>query len=44
MRKPRNSPVLKFLRKITDIEDFKLEDFELENYTCEPPMWLEMVV
>jgi len=35
-RKPRNLPVLKIKRRVTDIFDFKFEDFEILNYDPHP--------
>jgi thymidylate synthase len=35
-RIPKQLPILKIKRKVTDIYDFKYEDFELENYNPEP--------
>ena len=35
-RIPKQLPILKIKRKVTDINDFKFEDFELINYNPEP--------
>ena len=37
-------PTLKFGRKITDIDDFKMEDFILENYSSHGPLRAPMAV
>lgn len=41
-RKPLALPTLKIKRKVTSIDDFKMEDFELEGYTCHPAIPFKM--
>lgn len=43
-REPFPYPKLKIKRKITDIEDFKIEDFELDNYQHHPHIKVEVAV
>lgn len=43
-RTPFLFPKLKIKRKITDIDDFKLEDFEITDYKCLSPIKLSMAV
>ncbi|XP_065188331.1 thymidylate synthase-like [Sycon ciliatum] len=43
-REPREFPTMKIKRKVTDIEDFKLEDFELDGYKPHPKIAMEMAV
>lgn len=43
-REPRPFPKLKIKRKITSIDDFKMEDFELEEYKPHPKIKMDMAV
>lgn len=43
-RKPFPSPILKFSRNITDIDDFKYEDFVIEGYKSHPTIKADVAV
>jgi len=43
-REPRKFPKMKITRKVTSIEDFKMEDFELSEYNPHPVIKMPMAV
>ncbi|CAG4941355.1 unnamed protein product [Colias eurytheme] len=43
-REPRPFPTLEFSRKITSIDDFKIEDFVIKNYNPHPKIEMQMAV
>jgi len=43
-REPRPFPKLSIKRKVTDIEDFRVDDFELFGYDPHPKISMTMAV
>lgn len=44
LRKPYDSPKLRFARNVTDIDDFKFEDFVIAGYQSHPAIKMDVAV
>lgn len=44
LRKPYDSPKLRFARTVTDIDDFKFDDFVIEGYQSHPVIKMDVAV